>query len=181
MFTRRSFVALGAMAGLSACATTPPPIPAVPSAPVIPTLPDFYGAITTEPYPIPAIPEGKLPQRYWRQEVANPWPNYSAGTIVVDPDAAMLHFVEDEDRATRYGVSVGAAGFAWQGTARLQFCRKWPRWKVPQTMIARKPELEPYSVANGGMDPGSIRFTGFTAMRLILSWAKQSHQAAFGC
>ena len=116
MFTRRNFIAVGAMAGLSACATTPPQIPAtVPSAPVIPPLPDFYGAITTEPYPIPAIPEGKLPQRYWRQEVANPWPNYTSGTIVVDPDAAMLHFVEDEDRAIRYGVSVGAAGFAWQG------------------------------------------------------------------
>ena len=57
MFTRRNFIAVGAMAGLSACATTPPPIPAtVPSPPVIPPLPDFYGAITTEPYPIPAIP-----------------------------------------------------------------------------------------------------------------------------
>ena len=131
MFTRRNFIAVGAMAGLSACATTPPPIPAtVPSPPVIPPLPDFYGAITTEPYPIPAIPEGKLPQRYWRQEVANPWPNYTSGTIVVDPDAAMLHFVEDEDRAIRYGVSVGAAGFAWQGTARLQFCRKWGRVRL---------------------------------------------------
>ena len=168
MFTRRNFIAVGAMAGLSACATTPPPIPAtVPSPPVIPPLPDFYGAITTEPYPIPAIPEGKLPQRYWRQEVANPWPNYTSGTIVVDPDAAMLHFVEDEDRAIRYGVSVGAAGFAWQGTARLQFCRKWPRWKVPQTMIARKPELEPYSVANGGMDPGPENPLGARALYLF--------------
>ena len=168
MFTRRNFIAVGAMAGLSACATTPPPIPAtVPSPPVIPPLPDFYGAITTEPYPIPAIPEGKLPQRYWRQEVANPWPNYTSGTIVVDPDAAMLHFVENEDRALRYGVSVGAAGFAWQGTARLQFCRKWPRWKVPQTMIARKPELEPYSVANGGMDPGPENPLGARALYLF--------------
>ena len=116
MFTRRNFIAVGAMAGLSACATTPPPIPAtVPSPPVIPPLPDFYGAITTEPYPIPAIPEGKLPQRYWRQEVAHPW----------------------------------------------------PRWKVPQTMIARKPELEPYSVANGGMDPGPENPLGARALYLF--------------
>ena len=67
----------------------------------------------------------------------------------------------------RFGVSVGAAGFAWSGTARLQFQRKWPRWKVPAEMVARQPELEPYSVANGGMDPGPDNPLGSRALYLF--------------
>ncbi len=168
MLTRRSFAALGAMAGLVACATPEAETVArAITAPVFPVLPDFYGAITDEPYPIPAIQEGVLSPELWRQEVANPWPDYAPGTIIIDPDAAMLHFIKAPDLATRYGVSVGAAGFAWQGTARLQFCRKWPRWKVPATMIERKPELEPFSVANGGMDPGPGNPMGARALYLF--------------
>jgi len=169
MLTRRSFVCLGTVAGLAACA---PPEPAVTRAvvappPSYPPLPAFYGAISDEPYQIAAIPEGVLAPAYWRQQVANPWPSYKRGTIVVDPDAALLHFVQSADTALRYGVSVGAAGFAWQGTARLQFKRTWPRWKVPTTMIARRPDLAPYSVANGGMDPGPGNPLGARALYLF--------------
>ena len=171
MFTRRSFVALGAMAGLVGCARPEPAsvtrAVAAPAKPKYPPLPDFYGAITDEPYPIPAIPQGSLAPEYWRQEVVNPWLDYASGTIVVDPDAAILHFVESRENATRYGVGVGAAGFAWEGTARLQFTRKWPRWKVPASMIERQPELEPYSVANGGMDPGPGNPLGARALYLF--------------
>lgn len=169
MLTRRTFAALGAAAGLAACARPETALVtrAAPAAPQYPPLPDFYGAITDEPYPVPAIAEGTLAPEYWRQEVANPWPGHPRGTIVVDPDAALLHFVENTDRATRYGVSVGAAGFAWDGTARLQFCRAWPRWKVPATMIARQPDLAPYSVANGGMDPGPGNPMGARALYLF--------------
>lgn len=169
MLTRRSLIALGAASGLMACAK-PVATPATPTAvppPAFPELPDFYGAITIEPFPIPAVKEGTLAPEYWRTEVANPWPEYPPGTIVVDPDAAILHFVASPDSAMRYGVSVGAAGFAWQGTARLQFTRKWPRWHVPDSMIARKPELAPYSVANGGMDPGPDNPLGARALYLF--------------
>ncbi len=169
MLTRRSFVALGAAAGLAACAR--PEVEPVTRAAVthsaFPPLPDFYAAITDEPYPIPAIPQGALSPEYWRRQVDNPWPDHAAGTIVIDPDAAILHFVETPETAMRYGVSVGAAGFAWAGTARLQFCRKWPRWNVPDTMIARKPELAPYSVANGGMDSGPDNPLGARALYLF--------------
>ena len=171
MLTRRTFVSVGAVAALSACvrpdmepvnraATVAPP-------PELPALPDFYGPILDEPYPVPAVEEGVLSPEYWRQEVSNPWPDKRRGTIVVDPDAALLHFVENPETATRYGVSVGAAGFDWEGTARLQFCRSWPRWKVPQSMIERQPELEPYSVANGGMDPGPDNPMGARALYLF--------------
>ncbi|QFT57701.1 putative L,D-transpeptidase ErfK/SrfK precursor [Sulfitobacter sp. THAF37] len=169
MMNRRTFLAAGGAVALGACArqlpqapTAPAPVPAPP-----PPMPAFYDAVPGEPFPVPAIPAGSIDPALWRQEVANPWPDRPRGTIVVDPDAAMLHFVETSDTATRYGVSVGAEGFAWNGTARLQFQREWPRWKVPETMIARKPELAPYSVANGGMDPGPGNPLGARALYLF--------------
>lgn len=174
MLTRRWLLASGA-AALAACTRretveAPRRAPAAVARPEpqpVPPMPDFYGAITDEPYTIGAIPDGAIEPKYWRQEVENPYPEKPHGTIVVDPDAALLHFVESPEIATRYGVSVGAAGFAWEGTARLQFKRKWPRWNVPRTMIDRKPELEPYSVANGGMDPGPENPMGARALYLF--------------
>jgi lipoprotein-anchoring transpeptidase ErfK/SrfK len=81
----------------------------------------------------------------------------------------------------RYGVSVGAAGFAWDGVARLQFCRKWPRWKVPDTMIERRPDLAPYSVANGGMDPGPGNPLGARALYLFQNGEDTLYRIHGGC
>lgn len=171
MLNRRRFIAFGAMSGLAACAVPqsrqPIPVEPVVVAPVSPPLPDFYRAITDEPFAVPAIVEGSLAPELWRQEVKNPWPHHARGTIIVDPDAALLHFVESPDVATRYGVSVGAEGFAWEGTARIQFAREWPVWKVPESMIERKPELAPYSVNKGGMQPGPGNPMGARALYLF--------------
>lgn len=177
MLNRRRFIALTGAGGLAACARmpveplTPEPAPAAaaapPVAPAYPPLPAFYGPITTEPYPVPAVSEGIIAPRLWRQEVENPFPDRARGTIIIDPNAALLHFVQGPQTAMRYGVSVGAAGFEWQGEARLQFTREWPRWKVPESMIARQPELAPYSVANGGMDPGPDNPMGARALYLF--------------
>jgi lipoprotein-anchoring transpeptidase ErfK/SrfK len=170
MITRRAFVAGGSAVALAACTTSPQATSlavAAPEADVFPPLPAFYGAITDEPYPVPAVPEGVVPPRLWRQEVANPFPQEDPGTIVIDPDAGFLHLIGNDGRALRYGAGTGAAAFEWQGVARLQFRRSWPRWKVPETMIARRPELEPYSVANGGMDPGPGNPLGARALYLF--------------
>lgn len=170
MITRRTFVAASSAMALSACGLAPQtrshaPVEMMPEP--IPPLPAHYGAITDEPYPIPAVPEGIVPQRLWRQEVENPYPHEPVGTIVIDPDAGYLHLVQAEGRAMRYGAGTGAAAFEWQGVARLQFCRSWPRWKVPDTMIARRPDLAPYSVANGGMNPGPGNPLGARALYLF--------------
>ncbi len=170
MINRRAFMAASSAATLSACAMTPQAIAPTKPAPepaIIPTLPAHYGAVTGEPYPIPAVPEGVVPPALWRQDVDNPFPEDEPGTIVVDPDAGFLHLIGENGRAMRYGAGTGAAAFQWQGIARLQFCRSWPRWKVPETMIARRPELEPYSVANGGMDPGPGNPLGARALYLF--------------
>lgn len=165
MLTRRAFVAAAAAASLSACArpiepSAPPPEPP-------PPMPARYGAILTEPHPVPAVPDGIVDPRHWRQEVANPFAFAAPGTIVVDPDAAYLHLITEGGRALRYGVSVGAAGFAWNGDAVMQFRRKWPVWKAPDSMIARRPEFEPYSVANGGMPGGPGNPLGARALYLF--------------
>lgn len=170
MLTRRIFAVAGATALLSACARparlTEAPPPDVPAVPLLP-LPDFYGAVTDEPFPVPAVPQGVVPPHLWRQRVENPFPGAAPGTIVVDPDAGLLHLVESDGQAMRYGAGTGRDAFAWSGEARLQFCRAWPRWKVPDEMIARDPSLEPYSVANGGMDPGPGNPLGARALYLF--------------
>lgn len=168
MFTRRSFVAAGAAASLSACVRPAAPVPvASEPAQIIPPLPAFYAAVLDEPYPIPAVPEGVVPPHLWRQEVQNPFPEEAKGTIIVDPDAGYLHLVQSRETAMRYGAGTGAAAYAWNGIARLQFAREWPRWRVPDEMIARRPELAPYSVANGGMDPGPGNPLGARALYLF--------------
>lgn len=168
MLTRRFFVAAGAAASLSACVrpADPPAVASEPAA-VLPPLPAFYGAVTDEPYPIPAVPEGVVPPHLWRQEVENPFPGEKVGTIIVDPDAGYLHLVQSRETAMRYGAGTGAAAYAWNGVARLQFAREWPRWKVPDEMIARRPELAPYSVENGGMAPGPGNPLGARALYLF--------------
>lgn len=167
MFTRRAFLATGVASTLSACLQPPEPPEAAAPRPPPPPLPAFYGAVTDEPFPIPAVPPGVVAPELWRQGVANPFPDERPGTIIVDPDAGFLHLVTSRDSAMRYGAGTGAAAFAWSGTARLQFARAWPRWKVPDEMIARRPELAPYSVANGGMDPGPGNPLGARALYLF--------------
>lgn len=170
MMTRRSFIGAASMVVLGGCASTGPshmPPPRNTPAPPEGGMPAFYGPIPDEPFPIPAVPAGVVPRRFWRQRVPNPFPDERPGTIVVDPNAFYLHLVENRDEAMRYGVGVGRDGFSWSGRARLQYRRKWPRWKAPDDMVARNPELAPYSVAAGGMDPGPMNPLGARALYLF--------------
>jgi lipoprotein-anchoring transpeptidase ErfK/SrfK len=164
MISRRLVLGAASAYGLAACA---PKAPAVEPPPPIPPLPARYGAMPEEPYPVPAVPEGVVPEKLWRTEVENPFPFEPVGTVIVDPQAAYLHLITSESSALRYGVSVGAAGYGWSGDARVQFRRKWPVWKAPDTMIERRPEFAPYSVANGGMPPGPGNPLGARALYLF--------------
>lgn len=172
MITRRSLLGAASMAALSGCTSTGsrPSINsavAVAAPPPAPDMPAFYGPIPDEPFPVPAVPPGVVPQRYWRRRIANPFPEHAAGTIIVDPNAFYLHLVEGDGSAMRYGIGVGRQGFSWAGDAVVQYRRKWPRWKAPDDMVARQPELAPYSVAAGGMDPGLKNPLGARALYLF--------------
>lgn len=170
MITRRLFLGAAPLAVLSGCTTFGSSNdiasrPAIEPAPKV--MPIAYGAVLDEPYPIPAVPNGIVPERYWRQQVVNPFPYEAPGTLIVDPNAFYLHLIESRGTAMRYGIGVGRQGFSWSGDAVVQYRRKWPRWKAPDDMVARNPELIPYSVANGGMDPGPDNPLGARALYLF--------------
>ncbi|APH73033.1 L,D-transpeptidase [Aquibium oceanicum] len=172
MITRRSLLGAASMAALSGCTSmgsrpSTNSAVAVAAPPPAPDMPAFYGPIPDETFPVPAVPAGVVPQRYWRRRVANPFPDHAAGTIIVDPNAFYLHLVEGDGSAMRYGIGVGRQGFSWAGDAVVQYRRKWPRWKAPDDMVARQPELAPYSVAAGGMDPGLKNPLGARALYLF--------------
>lgn len=110
----------------------------------------MYAAITTDRFPIRASRMELVPERFWRQEVADPT-GEKPGTVVVDTATRFLYHVRDNGRAMRYGVGIGAAGFEWSGRAHIAYKREWPTWTPPSDMIARHPELEIY---RNGMAPG---------------------------
>lgn len=112
-----------------------------------------YAAVLDGGHQIPAVPYKKIDRKYYRQRVADPT-GEAPGTVVVDTPNRFLYLVEEGGTAMRYGVGIGRIGFAWEGRGIVHWRQPWPRWKPPAEMIARRPELEPYSVANGGMAPG---------------------------
>jgi lipoprotein-anchoring transpeptidase ErfK/SrfK len=174
--SRRHLLGLG-LAGaasltLGACSTVPVNYAGL-AAPVRPE-PDpqlmaysqMYGPINDDGYDIPAVPIAKVNPRFYRQVVADPT-GEMPGTLVVDTSAHFLYLVQEGGQAMRYGVGLGRAGFEWSGRAVVQWKQKWPRWRPPAEMIARDPKLEPYSVANGGMEPGLNNPLGARALYIF--------------
>lgn len=165
--SRRAFV-FGAVATnlvAAGCSTTgfrqtaavhPAPAPVQPLAYVAPTsleLDAWYAALIDDGHEIPAVPYTKLDPKLYRQRVPDPT-GEAPGTVVVDTPNRFLYLVEEGGTAMRYGVGIGKTGFAWEGQGIIHWRQHWPRWKPPTEMIARNPDLDRYSVANGGMDPG---------------------------
>jgi lipoprotein-anchoring transpeptidase ErfK/SrfK len=177
-FSRRAFLtgSLSATAAMSGCATSDPPVERqVTAAQVEPSLAlatsDLelearYAAFEDGGHVVPAIPYREMDPKYYRQRVANPT-GEKAGTVVVDTPNRFLYLVEEGGTAMRYGVGIGRQGFAWQGEGIIHWRQHWPRWKPPSEMIARQPELERYSVANGGMDPGIKNPLGARALYIF--------------
>ena len=50
------------------------------------------------------------------------------GSIVVDTDARYLYYVLPDNRAIRYGVTVGEEAQAWSGVAKVGRKEEWPGW-----------------------------------------------------
>ncbi|MEM0900205.1 MAG: L,D-transpeptidase [Pseudomonadota bacterium] len=61
----------------------------------------------------------------------------SPGTIVISTRDRFLYLVMEGNRAMRYGVGVGKAGFEWRGTKNITRKAEWPSWRPPQSMIQR--------------------------------------------
>jgi lipoprotein-anchoring transpeptidase ErfK/SrfK len=59
------------------------------------------------------------------------------GTIVVDSDARYLYYVLPDNKAIRYGVTVGEEALSWYGIARVGRKEEWPSW-TPTADIKRR-------------------------------------------
>ena len=126
----------------------------------------MYRAMPEEDFPIPAIDLSKVNKKFYRQLVDDPT-GERPGTIVIDTSAYHLYLVMPDRKAMRYGVGLGRQGFTWSGRGVVQYKRRWPRWTPPAEMIARQPELEKYSAANGGQAPGIDNPLGARALYIF--------------
>ena len=168
--TRRGFVIGGAGAAaavLTGCSTTTAETTKSEIVPIAhPVLETTYGPILNEQFPLPAIPYQKIDKRYYRQMVSDPT-GERPGTLVVDTANYFLYLTYEGGQAMRYGVGLGRQGFEWSGKGVIQYKRQWPRWTPPDEMVARQPELAPYSIANGGMPPGLKNPLGARALYIF--------------
>ena len=123
--------------------------PAVSAPPVGKTDDAAYVARKDGAFNIPAIPLEKLPVQFRRQSVAFQTEE-APGTIIINPGARYLHFVTGKNKAIRYGIAVGKAGFEWSGVANVTDRKQWPTWTPPPEMIARKPELVKFEKGQPG-------------------------------
>lgn len=151
-------VSLLMVGGLAACvpgpsltgasANAPPPAPMLAPQPITPFA-EMYAARADGAFSIPAVPYEQVPEALRRQEVAFVTDD-PPGTIIINPAQRTLHLVTGPNKAVRYGISVGKAGFEWSGEAEVTGRKHWPSWHPPEEMIARKPELEKWKDGQPG-------------------------------
>lgn len=98
---------------------------------------------------IPALPVEKIPETHRRQVVAYET-DQPAGTIIINPKTRLLYYVVGKNKAIRYGISVGRAGFEWSGEAIVSEKKPWPTWTPPKEMIARDPKLAKWEKGQPG-------------------------------
>jgi lipoprotein-anchoring transpeptidase ErfK/SrfK len=89
---------------------------------------------------IPALPVEEIPASH-RRQIVKYETDQPVGTIIINPATRLLYYVVGKDKAIRYGISVGRAGFEWSGEAIVADKKPWPTWTPPKEMIARDPKL----------------------------------------
>ncbi|NEY89347.1 L,D-transpeptidase [Rhodobacteraceae bacterium KMS-5] len=111
-----------------------------------------YAAKADPQFNVPAVPVEKVPQQFQRQTVVYET-DQPVGTIIINPGAKHLYLVTGKNKAVRYGIAVGRAGFQWSGEALITDRKTWPSWTPPKEMIERKPELAKWEKGQpGGLD-----------------------------
>ncbi len=160
----RSALAGAALLALAACASTEPTAPADPPPPAVsPEVATMYGAMEDNGHHIPAVDPKLLTGDKTRQMV-DYWTDEKPGTIIVDPHARYLYQVRPGNKAMRYAVAVGAAGYGFTGEAHIPYQRDWPSWKPTDNMVATQPEL--YGPVEKGLEGGIDNPMGARALYL---------------
>ena len=153
---RRGLAGLGLLA-LAACGAAPPGGMSTGG------VPEVYGPVTDNDITIPAVAPEYLAEPNRRAEVAYDGPE-APGTIVVDPHAKFLYFVEEAGRATRYPVAVGREGRGFRGRATIERKADWPSWAPTRNMLRSEPEV--YGAFAGGIPGGVASPLGARALYL---------------
>lgn len=117
---------------LSACAGSPTE--------TTPQTPQDYGVLTDGDITLPEVPAEYLEPPNRRTTVSY-FGSEDPGTIVVDPYAKFLYFVEESGQATRYPIAVGREGRGFKGSATIQRVEEWPGWTPTANMLRTEPEV----------------------------------------
>lgn len=86
------------------------------------------------------------------------------GTIVVDPYAKFLYYVESPGSAIRYPIAVGREGKSFSGTGVIGRKAEWPGWTPTANMIRSEPEF--YGPYAKGIPGGKASPLGARALYL---------------
>jgi lipoprotein-anchoring transpeptidase ErfK/SrfK len=78
------------------------------------------------------------------------------GTIVVDSDARYLYYVLADNKAIRYGVTVGEEALSFYGVAKVGRKTEWPTW-TPTADIKKRLGNVPNFVEGGPHNPMGAR------------------------
>jgi lipoprotein-anchoring transpeptidase ErfK/SrfK len=92
---------------------------------------------------------------------------HAPGTIIISTSERRLYLVMPGQRAMKYGIGVGRAGFEWAGTKSITRKEEWPDWRPPADMLRRRPDLPRY-MAGGPDNPLGARamYLGDTLYRI---------------
>lgn len=115
---------------------------------------DINRDYASEPFPVLRVKRSKFSEEMLPTLVRSPF-NLSPGTIIVKTQQNHIYLVEQGGIARRYGVAVGAAGYAWSGAANVGRKSKWPAWHPTANMHA-KASL-PARIAPGPHNPLGAR------------------------
>jgi lipoprotein-anchoring transpeptidase ErfK/SrfK len=144
----RKTVALAGLLGLAAC-VDPSLSPSASNQSLPRTGENVYVATMDAGIEIPALPVEEIPESHRRQVVAYET-DQPVGTIIINPKTRLLYYVVGKNKAIRYGISVGRAGFEWSGEAIVAEKKPWPTWTPPKEMIARDPKLAKWEKGQPG-------------------------------
>jgi lipoprotein-anchoring transpeptidase ErfK/SrfK len=77
------------------------------------------------------------------------------GSVVIDPDQRYLYYVLPDNKAIRYGVTVGEDALSFYGVARVGRKEEWPSW-TPTAAIKKRLDV-PNFVEGGAHNPMGAR------------------------
>ena len=78
------------------------------------------------------------------------------GSIVIDTDSRYLYYVLADNKAIRYGVTVGEEALSWYGIAKVGRKEEWPTW-TPTAEIKRRLANIPDFMEGGPHNPMGAR------------------------